>query len=82
MGLASSGTAPSFGRRLVGNTRATRAGGATAVGTLQGRRWLDVNPGGLGFSAEDLACAIYRNMLSACRDFGWTMPAGTGLPGH
>ena len=31
-------------------------------------------------SAEDLACALHRALRSACRDFEWTMPAGTGPP--
>jgi hypothetical protein len=33
-------------------------------------------------TAEDLACAIHRNLRAACRDFGWTMPPGTGPPGY
>jgi hypothetical protein len=33
-------------------------------------------------TAQDLACAIHRAMRSACRDFGWTMPEGTGPPGY
>ena len=33
-------------------------------------------------TAEDLACALHRNLRSACRDFGWIMPEGTGPPGH
>ncbi len=33
-------------------------------------------------TAQDLACAIHRAMRSACRDFGWTMPEGTGSPGY
>lgn len=35
-------------------------------------------------TAEDLACAIHRNLRAACRDlgYGWIMPPGTGFPGH
>jgi hypothetical protein len=33
-------------------------------------------------TAEDLACALHRAMRSACRDFDWAMPPGTGPPGY